>query len=48
MLPVSYSAGWANYIPGESSEELLRRADQALYVNKRIAKGQDQPSVLSA
>ena len=48
MLPVSYSAGWADYIPGESPEELLRRADKALYDNKRMAKGQDKPSVVSA
>ena len=38
MLPVSYSAGWANYIPGESAEDLLKRADADLYVNKRAGK----------
>ena len=48
MLSVSYSAEWADYIPGESYEELLGRADKALYVNKRTAKGQDEPSVVSA
>jgi diguanylate cyclase (GGDEF)-like protein len=48
MLKITYSAGWADYIPGESPEELLGRADKALYVNKRIAKGQDNRSVVSA
>ena len=47
MLSVSFSTGWADYIPGESSEDLLGRADKALYVNKRVAKGQDKPSVVS-
>jgi diguanylate cyclase (GGDEF)-like protein len=48
ILPIRYSAGWAEYVPGESSEDLLGRADKALYVNKRIAKGLDTPSVVSA
>jgi PleD family two-component response regulator len=39
-LSISYSAGWANYIPGESCEELLKRADEDLYANKRAAKVQ--------
>jgi diguanylate cyclase (GGDEF)-like protein len=47
VLTVSFSAGWADYTPSESSEELLRRADKALYVNKREGKAQDQPSVVS-
>jgi diguanylate cyclase (GGDEF)-like protein len=34
-LSVEYSAGWAQYVPGESSDELLKRADAALYDNKR-------------
>ena len=38
MLPVSYSAGWANYISGESAEDLLKRADAELYINKRASK----------
>jgi diguanylate cyclase (GGDEF)-like protein len=38
MLPVSYSAGWANYVPGESAEDLLKRADAELYLNKRASK----------
>ena len=38
-LPFYYSAGWTVYVPGESIEELLKRADQALYANKRGSKG---------
>lgn len=34
-LPVLYSAGWADFIPGETPLELLTRADAALYANKR-------------
>jgi diguanylate cyclase len=44
MIPISFSAGWANYIAGESSDELLKRADEALYANKR---GDQQQSDLS-
>jgi len=38
MLPVSYSAGWANYKSGESPEDLLKRADVDLYAKKRSSK----------
>jgi diguanylate cyclase (GGDEF)-like protein len=38
MLPISYSAGWANYIEGESAEDLIKRADVDLYVKKRSSK----------
>lgn len=41
-IPVEFSAGWTNYIPGESREELLQRADKALYANKRAAKEQSK------
>jgi diguanylate cyclase (GGDEF)-like protein len=34
-LPISCSAGWADYVPGESPAGVLKRADAALYVNKR-------------
>ena len=34
-VEVSFSAGWTNFAPGESADELLRRADDALYANKR-------------
>lgn len=37
-VPVSFSAGWTNYIAGESAEELLKRGDAALYANKRAGQ----------
>jgi two-component system cell cycle response regulator len=37
-IPVKYSAGCAGYLPGESAEQLVERADQALYENKRARK----------
>jgi diguanylate cyclase (GGDEF)-like protein len=37
-LPFCYSAGWTEYVPGESIEKLLKRADDALYANKRGSK----------
>jgi diguanylate cyclase (GGDEF)-like protein len=41
-IPLTFSAGWANYIPGESAEELMKRADGELYVNKRAAKQSEE------
>jgi diguanylate cyclase (GGDEF)-like protein len=38
MLPVCYSAGWANYIEEESAEDLMKRADEDLYAKKRSSK----------
>jgi len=35
LVEVSFSAGWTNFAPGESADELVRRADDALYANKR-------------
>ncbi|HEV2489858.1 MAG TPA: GGDEF domain-containing protein [Candidatus Acidoferrales bacterium] len=35
---VTFASGWADYRPGESAQELLRRADEALYANKRTGK----------
>lgn len=32
---IHYSAGWTAYIPGESLHDLLKRADDRLYTNKR-------------
>ena len=43
-LALAFSVGWANHLPGESPEELLKRADEALYINKRAAKEQNQLS----
>jgi diguanylate cyclase (GGDEF)-like protein len=38
VIAVKCSAGWVGYRMGEPPEELLERADQALYVAKRRAK----------
>ena len=37
-IPVTFSAGWKQYEMGERPEELLERADQALYTRKRASK----------
>ncbi|MGD0955370.1 MAG: GGDEF domain-containing protein [Candidatus Acidiferrales bacterium] len=36
-----FSRGWTDYKAGETSEELLKRADEALYANKRASKQQN-------
>ncbi len=41
-ISVTFSAGWTNYVPGELPEELLKRADAALYVNKRSRKEREE------
>jgi diguanylate cyclase (GGDEF)-like protein len=35
VLPIALSAGWSEFLPGESAKDLLARADGALYANKR-------------
>ena len=37
-LRLQYSRGWTDYAPGETPQELLKRADAALYDNKRAGK----------
>jgi diguanylate cyclase (GGDEF)-like protein len=37
-IALSFSAGWTDFKPGESTEDLLKRADDALYVNKRAGR----------
>jgi len=37
-IPCRFSRGWTDYRPGETAEELLKRADEALYSNKRAGK----------
>jgi diguanylate cyclase (GGDEF)-like protein len=37
-IPCPFSRGWTDYKPGETSEEFLKRADEALYRNKRAGK----------
>ncbi|MBZ5529261.1 MAG: GGDEF domain-containing protein [Acidobacteriia bacterium] len=41
-VALSFSAGWTNYVPGESVEAFLKRADEALYANKRARQEQDK------
>jgi diguanylate cyclase (GGDEF)-like protein len=37
-IPVTFSAGWKDYEMGDRPEEMLARADQALYASKRASK----------
>ena len=37
-VSVTFACGWADYHPGESAQELLKRADEALYTDKRSVK----------
>jgi diguanylate cyclase (GGDEF)-like protein len=37
-IEVLYSAGWTDYVPGESLASFLKRADDMLYANKRSRK----------
>lgn len=39
-IPIKFAAGWAEYETGELPAELLERADQALYEDKRNSKAQ--------
>jgi signal transduction histidine kinase/ActR/RegA family two-component response regulator len=41
-VPVVFSAGWAGYQPGERADQVLERADNALYGNKRTGKVEQQ------
>lgn len=38
QIACQFSRGWTDYKPGETSAELLKRADDALYANKRAGK----------
>lgn len=42
-IPCRFSRGWTDYKQGETAEELLKRADQALYANKRAGKAPHGP-----
>jgi diguanylate cyclase len=44
-IGVTFSAGWAGYVPGETPEQMLERADQGLYAQKRNFKG--TPAILT-
>src|SRR5207245_4144389 len=37
-IPVTFSAGWKQYEIGEQPEEMLGRADEALYARKRASR----------
>jgi len=37
-VPCKFSCGWTDYKPGESPQDVLKRADDALYANKRAGK----------
>jgi diguanylate cyclase (GGDEF)-like protein len=37
-MGISFACGWADYQPGETAEQLLKRADDALYADKRSGK----------
>jgi diguanylate cyclase len=39
-IQLQFSRGWTDYKPGESPQELLHRADQELYTDKRAGKQQ--------
>lgn len=41
-ISVEFSAGWTEYIPGETSEQLLARADALLYEDKRTGTARDR------
>jgi two-component system, cell cycle response regulator len=43
-LRVTISAGHATWMPGETADDVLRRADQALYAAKRAGRDQVQAS----
>jgi PleD family two-component response regulator len=38
-INIRYSAGWTDLIPGETLDDLLKRADDMLYANKSNRKG---------
>jgi diguanylate cyclase (GGDEF)-like protein len=41
-VEIHYAAGWTEYVPGEKAEELLLRADQMLYEDKRTGRSKQQ------
>lgn len=46
-INIHYSAGWTDYIPGESLDDLLKRADDLLYANKGNRKSLFVSSVVA-
>jgi diguanylate cyclase (GGDEF)-like protein/predicted Zn finger-like uncharacterized protein len=43
-IPITFSAGWKQYEPGERPEEMLARADEVLYDRKRAGKKTQPPA----
>lgn len=41
QIPCRFSRGWVDYRPGETSQEFMKRADDALYANKRLSKSKE-------
>jgi len=41
-IPITFAAGWAQYERGENAEQLLARADQSLYADKRTRNAEKQ------
>jgi len=46
-IPCRFSRGWTDYRPGETAEEFLKRADEALYSDKRQSKRAGPPVAVS-
>ena len=46
-INIRYSAGWTDYVPGESLDDLLKRADDMLYANKSNRKGLFVSSIIA-
>lgn len=42
-IPCRFSRGWTDYKPGETAQELINRADAALYADKRSANSRLEP-----
>ena len=42
-IPIAFSTGCASYKSGELPEDLLKRADEALYINKRATRDASAP-----
>ena len=47
-IAVTFSAGWTDYKSGESAGELLKRADQALYTNKRTVRNRSEMQLVNS
>jgi diguanylate cyclase len=47
-ISLHFSRGWTDYKAGETPQELLNRADQELYANKRAGKRVSSPVPSSA